>query len=299
MIALSFSAGLMMNFQTCFQNGEKGGLQAPAVLSGGAKDRKALPNRAKQHRRSDRLPAVRFDGPGSMNRHHPKRSGFSSRPTRSRDSLVSVGSINPTEPALQMIGSAIGSYVTITQDANSEDFMVKSVRRLLADPTFTAASMARTLQDQSDARANTKCPYPAVIAAVWMACAYSVEAIHRVGRRDYGGALDLLVDAARCAGFAEGACSELVLKFNDTHSSERTRLAKLKKEALSAEKSARLKAVACQACCAGMKKTEAADWIHENDRILHLCIGLSRDEVYRRLCNFFPGAAWKKRAIDR
>jgi hypothetical protein len=201
----------------------------------------------------------------------------------------------PSEWALQAISSAVDSYVTITQMPDSKAFIVESVRRFLADGAFTASIVEGALQAQFAERANTDRPYPSVIAAAWMACAHGAEAIHLARREEHAAALHSVVEATRCAGFAQGACSELVSKYNALHSSAKTNLATMRRVALGAEKDLLVKEAACRPYCSGLKKNKASEEIYEHERL----IGLTPDEIYKRLCRLFPKERWKNREIER
>lgn len=198
----------------------------------------------------------------------------------------------PAKVALNAMLGAVQTYGGITQVPDAAVFMVEKVGRMFQDQTLTGQEYGKLLAAAADDAPGER-PFPAVLFAAWVTCAYAIETFRAADRGALNEAWALACEASRTYGFAEGAASELIVRYKHSHSRERMAPANNGRRRVGKLMEQRIQEWACRSKYAGMKKEQAAVEM-EADRV-----GRAAGTVYRKLQELFPGDAWKYRRIDQ
>lgn len=209
-------------------------------------------------------------------------------------SAFARGEKTPAKVALNALFGAVETYNKITQIPGADAFMVAKIGRMFQDRSFTGEQYAQRLAESANTSAAPR-PLPAVVFAAWVTCAYAIEAMRAADTGATSVAWALAAEACRTFGFAEGAASELIVKYEVAHSAARRRVgpANDAKRKMGRNSIAKIEKWSTRAAYAGMGKGEAAVEMEADG------IGLTASYIARRLGRLYPGRSWESRHIDQ
>jgi hypothetical protein len=210
-----------------------------------------------------------------------------------REGIAPVPSTSPSGVAALVLNSAVATYVRVTQMPGAESFILDKIKKMILDNHISGARLADDLIRAGQTLRPKNRPLPTVIFAVFVSCAYAVQAVHCEAAGQQEEAWRFASDAQYFCGVARGAAGELVAKHEFTHSAERTALATRGRKKLKTAKLERLKKWASRSHYEGMLKGAAAIAM-EGDGF-----PASADYIKDLITEAFPKDAWKKRPIDR
>jgi hypothetical protein len=199
---------------------------------------------------------------------------------------------NPAKVALNALFGAVETYNKITQIPDADRFMVEKIGRMFDDHSLTGESYARLLAETAETISQPR-PFPAVLFAAWVTCAYAIQAIRAADAGAVHVAWALASEASRTFGFAEGAASELIVKFEVAHSAARMKPANDAKRDIRRKSTARVEMWSRRTAYAGMDKGQAAVEMEADG------IGLAAGTIAKKLGELFPGKSWEIRRIDQ